>query len=309
MILHIDTDKTINEGSQEAEIREQAMTDKIEQELDALPMKDGIPVVVQEREYLVSALLSARREVEELKLENKILSGNRQADAADIERLERENAEKQNAILTSKLLRTIHVEGKGLANVYVDAADYTTLERENAELKADKSLLETELTRQIDSYRAEVADRENELMKAGTAYDNAQATINELKAEVERLTKEGVDLHNEAEDADMTLATIADKLGITGGIDDYLSVIGNAIAELKTEMNRLAVLTESQEQAQTVIIGESEDVKLTNEQQYSRVLELEKAVGDIAKLDYSRAAALDAVNIAKSVLTCKEDKA
>jgi len=37
-------------------------------------------------------------------------------------------------------------------------------------------------------------------------------------------------------------------------------------------------------------------------------LELEKAVGDIAKLDYSRAAALDAVNIAKSVLTCKEDK-
>ena len=309
MILHIDTDKTINEGSQEAEIREQAMTDKIEQELDALPMKDGIPVVVQEREYLVSALLSTRREVEELKLENIILSGNRQADAADIERLERENAEKQNAILTSKLLRTIHVEGKGLANVYVDAADYTTLERENAELKADKSLLETELTRQIDSYRAEVADRENELMKAGTAYDNAQATINELKAEVERLTKEGVDLHNEAEDADMTLATIADKLGITGGIDDYLSVIGNAIAELKTEMNRLAVLTESQEQAQTVIIGESEDVKLTNEQQYSRVLELEKAVGDIAKLDYSRAAALDAVNIAKSVLTCKEDKA
>ena len=284
------------------------MTDKIEQELDALPMKDGIPVVVQEREYLVSALLSARREVEELKLENKILSGNRQADAADIERLERENAEKQNAILTSKLLRTIHVEGKGLANVYVDAADYTTLERENAELKADKSLLETEMTRQIDGYRAEVADRENELMKAGTAYDNAQATINELKAEVERLTKEGVDLHNEAEDADMTLATIADKLGITGGIDDYLSVIGNAIAELKTEMNRLAVLTESQEQAQTVIIGESEDVKLTNEQQYSRVLELEKAVGDIAKLDYSRAAALDAVNIAKSVLTCKEDK-
>jgi len=189
MILHIDTDKTINEGSQEAEIREQAMTDKIEQELDALPMKDGIPVVVQEREYLVSALLSARREVEELKLENKILSGNRQADAADIERLERENAEKQNAILTSKLLRTIHVEGKGLANVYVDAADYTTLERENAELTSDKSLLETELTRQIDGYRAEVADRENELMKAGTAYDNAQATINGLKARVALLEK------------------------------------------------------------------------------------------------------------------------
>ena len=85
----------------------------------------------------------------DLTLENKILSGNRQADSADIERLE----------------------------------------RENAELKADKSLLETEMTRQIDGYRAEVSDRENELMQAGTAYNDAQETINQLKARVAELEK------------------------------------------------------------------------------------------------------------------------
>ena len=153
MKIRIDTDSTINEGAQEAEIKENAMNEQIEQELEKelelflLQLSPSFPKPVET--FYRCAALSARREVEELKLENKILSGNRQADAADIERLE----------------------------------------RENAELTSDKSLLETELTRQIDGYRAEVADRENELMKAGTAYDNAQATINGLKARVALLEK------------------------------------------------------------------------------------------------------------------------
>jgi len=101
-----------------------------------------------------------------------------------VQSLERENA----------ALRTEREQLTGeIHNLKIDLK--STIESNNemsdkiGDLKADKALLETELTRQIDGYRAEVADRENELMKAGTAHDNAQATINGLKARVALLEK------------------------------------------------------------------------------------------------------------------------
>jgi hypothetical protein len=46
-------------------------------------------------------------------------------------------------------------------------------------------------------------------------------------------------LHDEAEDADLCFACIADQLGIKGSIKDWLQSIGGAICDLKAEVERL----------------------------------------------------------------------
>ena len=51
--------------------------------------------------------------------------------------------------------------------------------------------------------------------------------------------KEFADVRNEAEDADIQLACIADQLGIKGSIKDWLQSIGGAIRDLKAEVERL----------------------------------------------------------------------
>jgi len=112
---------------------------------------------------------------------------------------------------------------------------------------------------------------------------------------VQRLTKEGADFRNEAEDADLSLACIADQLGIKGSIKDWLQSIGGAIRELKTEVERLStprviggqemeniLELKAEMERLTKAFGVKEDyvIKLhkDNDSVRSRVAELEKAV-------------------------------
>ena len=69
----------------------------------AYPDKRPIHELMGElNEAIKDILLSILQGNEELRLENKILRGNRQADSADIERLERENAELKERLATMK---------------------------------------------------------------------------------------------------------------------------------------------------------------------------------------------------------------
>ena len=73
------------------------------------------------------------------------------------------------------------------------------------------------------------------LADAGVEQNRLYAKARE---DVERLTKEFVDVHNQAEDADIQLACIADQLGIKGSIKDWLQSIGGAIRDLKAEVEK-----------------------------------------------------------------------
>ena len=85
-----------------------------------------------------------------------------------------------------------------------------------------------------------MARHRQEIESLRTEAYNQKGLAQKWEAEVQRLTKEGADFRNEAEDADLSLACIADQLGIKGSIKDWLQSIGGAIRELKTEVERLS---------------------------------------------------------------------
>jgi len=136
----------------------------------------------------------------------------------------------KHGILLRQDVRLLKQQRENVAKLLEDAiTEAATLERENAELKeANDRLIGTirSLTETIEAHADfAVADEEREARH---------------REEVERLTEEFADVRNQAEDADIQLACIADQLGIKGSIKDWLQSIGGAIRELKAEVERLS---------------------------------------------------------------------
>ena len=141
-------------------------------------------------------------------------------------------------------LRTV-AEGLSLLIDFSSNIIFTLRQRES-ELapwidRANRLFIElAEAKKECEGLKLNVLKVDDYTLTALAKGDTVGEIISSLRSEVERLTKEFADVRNEAEDADIQLACIADQLGIKGSIKDWLQSIGGAIRELKAEVERLS---------------------------------------------------------------------
>ena len=183
------------------------------------------------------------------------------ADETTIRQLKRKNAELKEA--NDRLIGTIRSLTETI-EAHVDRMEELKTEMER--LKEEYSLTpfgvtELKALRESDTrLRAELAEALKDAEEESKLKGSWMADCTKAQAEVARLTKEFTDVRNEAEDADLQLACIADQLGIKGSIKDWLQSIGGAIRDLKAEVERLTLNVLMLDQSSLSAIAKGETV-------------------------------------------------